>query len=351
MKHFITLVLFLFLIAGHSFACSTFLLSKDGRYVFGRNYDWVTGNGMIITNARGVAKTSFMPGNTKGISWTSLYGSTTFNQFGKEFPHGGMNEKGLVVELMWLNETMYPAADERAALNELQWIQYQLDNCSTIEEVIATDKTIRINRAGAAPLHYLVADANGKAATIEFLNGNMIVHKEKELAFPVLTNTIYKDAVQQYKSQKDSKQLDNSVERFATACNMIQQYQSGNNGQDPVHYAFSILDKVSQKGYTKWSIVYDITNRQVYWITDEQPQRKQLSFSAIDFSCKGISAPSLDLKSPHTGMVSKYLTPLSFEQNKSVITASARESRSQIDIQPASITRAAEFYKQVACKL
>ena len=42
------------------------------------------------------------------ISWTSKFGNVTFNQYGKEFPTGGMNENGLVIELMWLNEARYP---------------------------------------------------------------------------------------------------------------------------------------------------------------------------------------------------------------------------------------------------
>src|SRR5215213_2626818 len=92
---------------------TTFLLSRNGQHVFGRNYDWVTGSGMVTVNFRGVKKTSFSPDGGKAVSWVSGYGSVTFNQFGKEFPHGGMNEKGLVVELMWLNETKYPNADDR----------------------------------------------------------------------------------------------------------------------------------------------------------------------------------------------------------------------------------------------
>ena len=96
-------------------------------------------------------------------------------------------KKGLVVELMWLDETIYPKPDERPAIGVLQWIQYQLDNCATIEEVIATDKTVRIVSKGT-PLHYLVADAKGNAATIEFLNGKMVVHKGSELPMAVLTN-------------------------------------------------------------------------------------------------------------------------------------------------------------------
>jgi penicillin V acylase-like amidase (Ntn superfamily) len=347
MKKMIAFLL-LIILAGHAFACSTFLLSKNGRHVFGRNYDWITGNGMIMVNARYVFKTSFMPGDGKSISWASAYGSITFNQFGKEFPHGGMNEKGLVIELMWLDETRYPDADGRAPLNELQWIQYQLDNCATINEVIASDKRVRINRTGAAPLHYLIADASGKAATIEFIDGKMVVHQGNQLTYPVLTNTIYENAVQEINAKKESHD-DNSIERFATACNMVQQFKTTNSTKEPVDYAFTILNKVAQKGYTKWSIVYDITNRRVYWLTDAQPQRKEFSFSEFDFTCKE-TTPAFSLAATNTGSVARYFTPLSFEQNKTLIERSAREAGTRVKITATSIAKAADYFRQVQCK-
>src|SRR5215203_1637366 len=98
------------------FPCTTFFISKNDQLVFGRNYDWVTGNGMICSNQKGLSKTSMKTADGNTISWVSQYGSITFNQYGKEFPTGGMNEKGLVVELMWLDETKYPTADKRPAI-------------------------------------------------------------------------------------------------------------------------------------------------------------------------------------------------------------------------------------------
>lgn len=347
MKIFAAFILFL-LFNGSAVACSTFLLSKNGTHVFGRNYDWGTGNGMMMVNARRVVKTSFSQEEGNTISWTSTYGSVTFNQFGKEFPHGGMNEKGLVVELMWLNETVYPKADSRAAVNGLQWIQYQLDNCATIEEVIATDKKIRINRTGAAPLHYLVADSRGHAATIEFIDGRMVVHQGDKLSYPVLTNTPYEDAAQIVK-EGHAKGLDNSEQRFTTACSMVRQYQLGNSQQKPVDYAFNILDKIAQPGYTKWSIVYDITNLQVYCITDQRTQRKQVAFGDINFSCNG-SFTALNLDSPLKGNVAKSFTSLSFEQNLALIKRSARESSDRVNVSDAHVAKAAEYYKQVHCR-
>ncbi len=47
-------------------------------------------------------------------------------------------ESGLVVEELSYSPTQYPAPDARPALNELQWIQYQLDNHRSVQEVIAS---------------------------------------------------------------------------------------------------------------------------------------------------------------------------------------------------------------------
>ena len=70
----------------------------------------------------------------KPFTWTSRFGSLTFNQYGREFPSGGINEKGLVVELMWLDDTRYPAPDGRGELPTLQWIQYQLDTAANVDD-------------------------------------------------------------------------------------------------------------------------------------------------------------------------------------------------------------------------
>jgi choloylglycine hydrolase len=351
MKKFIALF-FIIVYSTLSFACSTFLLSKNGRHFFGRNYDWVSGNGLVVVNARAVQKSSFTPDGGKAISWTSKYGSVSFNQFGKEFPHGGMNEKGLVVELMWLDETQYPNADPRAAISELQWIQYQLDNCATIDEVIATNKVIRINRNSAAPLHFLIADEKGQAATIEFINGKMIVHKGRDLPYPVLTNTVYQDAVQKLKSKQAREWAsfgDNSVDRFATTCRMIQQFQQANNNADPVDYAFSILGKIAQGDYTKWRIVYDITRRQVHFITNDNRQRKSFSLADFDFSCNKVPL-ALHIGSSASGHVFKHFSPLSFNLNKAIIEQSALESKNQVQIPATIIAGIADYFNRVQCK-
>ena len=105
-------VVFTFLAPLKGQTCTTFCLDHGDRPVFGRNYDWTVEDGLVIINKRGVTKAS-----TLGrLAWTSKYGSATFNQYGREFPIGGMNEAGLVVESMVLLETEYPLSDTRPGI-------------------------------------------------------------------------------------------------------------------------------------------------------------------------------------------------------------------------------------------
>ena len=101
-------ILLLSLTPQSSHSCTTFCLDKGDQLVFGKNQDSID-NGLMIVNKRGVLKTAMVndkePGVSQPVSWTSQYGSVTFNRFGRELPFGGMNEAGLVVEQMTLFET------------------------------------------------------------------------------------------------------------------------------------------------------------------------------------------------------------------------------------------------------
>lgn len=335
-------------------ACTTFLIHKNGKLAFGRNYDWITDVGMVCSNLRGLSKTSLKLNEGSTVSWISRYGSITFNQYGKEFPMGGMNEKGLVVELMWLDGSRYPEPDARPALGVLQWIQYQLDNYSSIEEVIASDSKIRISQIGNPPIHYLIADLNGQAATIEFLNGKMIVHKGNDLPVPVLTNTDYATSSKMLKeSQQNSDKVaafnDNSVQRFANACSMVQQYQANGSNQPIIEFSFDVLKKVSNDDFTKWSIVYDLSNKKIFFKSKSSPQIKWLTYADVDFSCQ--SAPIvLNMNQSLEGNVIKEFKPFTKEANAKLLNQAAIESKSQINISEADIKRDMEYIGSIKCQ-
>ena len=113
-ESFLQLAAIILLVTTQSaFACSTFTLEKDGHFVYGRNLDWFIDPGLICVNPRNMAKKAFIPptqtsSTGDGLEWISKHGSVTFNALGRESPYGGMNEAGLVVDIMWLDETQYP---------------------------------------------------------------------------------------------------------------------------------------------------------------------------------------------------------------------------------------------------
>lgn len=355
MKKAIALLLTICLLtAQYTIACTTFLINTNGQLVFGRNYDWMTGSGMVSTNLRGLFKKSANQGKDITISWVSRYGSITFNQYGKEFPTGGMNEKGLVVEIMWLDGSRYPKPDHRASMDVLQWVQFQLDNHSTIEEVIATDDKIRISPENP-PLHYLVADASGKAATIEFLNGKMVVHKGKELPFPVLTNSTYDQSIKAANSANIAAGntrfsfQDNSLQRFATACSMVQQYSANKIDKPVVDYSFDILNKVSNGDYTKWSIVYDIKNLKVYFKTYGYNDVKSIAYQSLDFSCSA-GSKVINMNQAMKGDINSLFKPFSEEANRTVVEKSVVESKGQVPIDEATREFILAYPRDIKCK-
>ncbi len=336
-------------------ACTTFLINKNGQLVFGRNYDWVTGSGLVCVNQRGLFKTSVKTADGAAISWLSLYGSVTFNQYGKEFPTGGMNEKGVVVELMWLDGTTYPVKDNRPAIGVLQWVQYQLDNCSTVDEIIATDKKLRITRKETAPLHYLVADAKGNAATIEFIDGKMMVHRNDALPYAVLTNNRYDESIQRAKTVIGNNGSinyatgNNSIDRFATACSMLKQVETTTGDISLTDYGFRILDKVAQGTFTKWSIVYNISNKNISFKTAGFQQIKTINFSSFGFNC-GAASMACEMNQPNGGDIRSLFEPFSITLNRNLVEKSMEESRSQIDVTSEDWKALWEYPQSVVCK-
>ena len=348
----LSLVMMLFGVRGR--ACTTFLINKKGTMVFGKNYDWVTGAGIVCTNQRGLAKRSAAMPDGGTLDWISKYGSISFNQYGKEFPNGGMNEAGLVVELMWAEGTNYPAADNRPAFSVLQWIQYQLDNNSSVEQVLATDISIRISRQNP-PLHYLVADSNGNAATIEFFDGKMVVHNGKDLPFPVLTNNPYSESVKAAELSKVKEGntkfsvADNSLQRFVKACSMATHTEQYSSSKPPVDYAFDILHEVAQGTFTKWSIVYDISKRSISFKTLGADEAVMVELKAFDFKCTN---PALvyDMSKAAKGNINGRFTSYNQELNSRVIEKAVQESISRISVTGQQVAAQKAYPATVVCK-
>lgn len=313
----------LLLFPAKGIACTTFCLQNNGDWIYGRNYDWFIEHCLIVVNKHGVEKTALTEDNP--AQWVSKYGSITFNQYGREFPLGGMNEAGLVIECMWLKPTEYPHSDSREGLPDLQWIQYQLDNFATVDEVIAGDKIVRIAVRYATPLHFLVCDRKGRAATIEFLGGKMVVHTKDDLPATALTNNTYeysKRLFEVFDGDEKSEAFDAadySLKRFVWAAQGLSNWNPKTCGS-PVDYAFNILDKVSRDG-TMFRIVYDAGNGRIFFRTKSNANIRFIKLDEFDFSCKK-PVKILDISTGHKEDVTALFSDYTYEANYNLISKS-----------------------------
>ncbi len=182
-----------FFIGGEwAYACSSLYYNEGGTTLFGKNYVWSQDHGRIFVNQAGLLKKGLVsprPG-VHPHEWKAVYPSLTFNQIGEHFPNGGMNSKGLAVEIL-LSSAVYPKESDKPALNELQWIQFILDTAANTQEAITTARTVDILPMGSYSVHYHVCDRLGDCAIFEYHKGSLVVHNDPEAsAWPsVATNT------------------------------------------------------------------------------------------------------------------------------------------------------------------
>jgi len=125
--------------------CTSFMLKKEPVLLFGHNLDSEEHvPGMVFIKKRGILKAgcTFKELTTpeqlepSTLTWISRFGSVTFGQLGANFPDGGMNEVGLFVWEMSLMNTTFIEDKTLPGFFMMQWIQYVLDNCSTVQEAI-----------------------------------------------------------------------------------------------------------------------------------------------------------------------------------------------------------------------
>ena len=298
-------ILFPYLMQQDARACTAFQLNDADHVLVGFNLDTLAGDGLIIVNKRGVSKTAMQPIKDVQLKeigqpakWTSKYGSITFNQYGRELPFVGMNEAGLIVNTLANPKGEFPAPDSRPSIWSGQWVQYQLDNFATVNEVITSDAQLRIKRTKGlvTGTHYFVTDKDGNCAVIEFINGKRIYYINETMPYNVLTNSTYAESVKLFRRDK-IPWIDRgkSIERFIRAVKMVKSYNPAGT-KSLLDYSFDMLKRVSWSENrklgvlkftmeTKWSIVYDVTNLRIYFRTFDNPQIRVINLCAFDFSC------------------------------------------------------------------
>jgi len=145
---------------------------------------WVFPKGMKRDGAAG----------PRSIQWTSKYGSLIVSGYNLGTADG-MNEKGLVTNLLYLAESDYGEPDSQTPLLSISlWAQYVLDNFSTVTETVNALRKEPFGiiapilpNGAPAQLHLSIADATGDSAIFEYLGGKLVIHHGKQ--YTVMTNS------------------------------------------------------------------------------------------------------------------------------------------------------------------
>ena len=175
-------------------ACTRVLhTTADSTVITGRSMDW--GEDMhsnMWALPRGMKRDGMGGANT--VAWVSKYGSviTTGYDIGTS---DGMNEKGLVVNLLALVESDYgrPAAGGKVICMST-WAQYVLDNFATVADAVADLRkeafrvqTVILPTGRPANMHLAISDPSGDSAILEYIDGKLVIHHGKQ--YTVLTNS------------------------------------------------------------------------------------------------------------------------------------------------------------------
>jgi len=333
--------------------CSSINLVNHGYSVFGKNLDnTYTTEGLILINKRGVERTAPYVSTTGARArWISQYASVNFSFVHVGYVWTGMNEKGLVISMMGIPEIVGPPPDERPPLQDGLWIQYMLDTCETVEEVLEAAKDLRILTVD----HYHIADRFGTSAAFECLRGEEIFYQGEDFPVSVLTNSTYSDSIRSWDryNQYGFAPANGSLERFCIAAENIEEFSS-TDADSAVEYAFKTLHEIRSEyiyGYpntTEWSFVFDTRRKRIYFKTYSHPGIKFFDLRDFGVSCRE-TVQMLDVQTPLSGDVFPLFQDVTFEAASDHFRHFL-ESWQGRDPAPGEIENELDYYMNFPCK-
>jgi len=181
--------------------CTSFQAAKaDGNgFLFGRNYDFFK-NPTLVTVSRpkkGYASIAVSDMSHFGYSLEKLPSSflTRLSSLASIYaPVDGMNEKGLCTSIMALPRQAALQDTERHNVGTTIIMRLWLDRCATVQEALDLLETVDVchDIAVGSGYHYMVADAAGDCAVVEFDKEDgwktMVVRKGEGDRFMLVTN-------------------------------------------------------------------------------------------------------------------------------------------------------------------
>lgn len=133
----------------------------------------------------------------KSLAWDSKYASIMVRELSDSTKADvdGVNEKGLAVNLLYLDGTKYETRNlDKPGVLMVKWAKYVLDNYQNVNEVIKNlnsyqivNEAIKIGGKNIDfPIHFSIEDTKGDNAVIELINGKVVVYHGSK--YNILTN-------------------------------------------------------------------------------------------------------------------------------------------------------------------
>ena len=160
-----------------SFNCTSFQVAKaegDG-FRFGRNYDYFKNPTMVTVSRpkKGYASIAVSDMSHFGYSLEKLPDSfmARLSCLAAVYaPVDGMNEKGLCTSIMALPKQAAQQDTPKPNVGTTIIMRLWLDRCATVQEALDLLETVDVRHDAAvgSGYHYMVADASGDCAVVEF---------------------------------------------------------------------------------------------------------------------------------------------------------------------------------------
>ncbi|MBS6574406.1 MAG: linear amide C-N hydrolase [Parabacteroides goldsteinii] len=295
---------------------------KDNTVLTARSMDWKedTRTNLWIF-PRGMKRNGEIGKNP--LEWTSKYGSVVASAY-DICSTDGMNEKGLVANLLWLAESEYPQWDgKKPGLSIAAWVQYILDNFATVDEAVSyVEKgTFEVvsdmmpDGTRMATLHLSISDADGDNAIFEYIGGELKIHHDK--SYQVMTNSPVFDqqlALNDYWKNIGGTTFlpgtNRAADRFVRASFYINAIPKVADTRTAVASVFSVIRNTSVPlgittpnepniSSTRWRTVSDQKNKVYFFESTIQPNVFWVNLRDVDFSEKA-PVKMLDLVSGKT---------------------------------------------------
>jgi penicillin V acylase-like amidase (Ntn superfamily) len=179
---------------GTAVACTrTLFTGADNTVITGRTMDWMEDlHSNLWVFPAGMKRDGAAGPNS--IAWTSKYGSVIVSGY-EVGTADGMNERGLVANLLYLAESDYgkPAAG-KPLLSVAAWAQYVLDNYATVAEAVEALRSEpfviqapNLPNGSKSTLHLSISDASGDSAILQYVGGKLVIFHGRQ--YNVMTNS------------------------------------------------------------------------------------------------------------------------------------------------------------------